>query len=71
MIIIQVTDDLENKRQTIEKREKEVAILRTELESIKAKNHDLVTTKVSLRCYEGGLNRIGWSVTVCSLSNVG
>lgn len=41
-------EKLELNRQTIEKREQEVSVVRSNLEAAKAKNHDLITTKVEL-----------------------
>ena len=41
-------EKLELNRQTIEKREQDVSILRSNLDVVKAKHHDLITTKVEL-----------------------
>ena len=43
-----LTEKLELNRQTIEKREQDVATVRANLETAKAKGHDLITTKVEL-----------------------
>lgn len=41
-------EKLEQNRQTIEQREQDVAVVKTNLESMKALHHDLVTRKVEL-----------------------